>query len=500
LTSPRFYLEATAASAVVFFGAVVVGLLWICTAPRLLHLFLQPDRDYPLYGWRYALHRSINRMTNVKFFMWLLGDSSYIVPYLQVLGYDLSRVEQTGSNFGTEVAHETPFMSSVGSGTMVADGLSMINAEFSDTAFRISRASIGARSFLGNNIAYPSGAKVGDNCLLATKTMVPLDGPVREGVGLLGSPPFEIPRSVARDTRLIQRRTPERLSAKNRFNLRSMALFMGIRWLHVAVLTLLGLAAVDVYDDFGHVFLALYLTLSVLLTAAFFVLVERAFTAFRPLQPRYCSIYDPYFWWHERLWKVPDKYLTAFDGTPFKNLVWRALGVRLGKRVFDDGVFITERTLAAIGDDATLNAQVKIQCHSQEDGAFKSDHIRIGARCTLGVAAFVHYGVRLGDGAVLEPDSFLMKGTEVPPGARWGGNPAEEIDAPAQVPPAEGIDRRDAEEAVIPTPVIPPPRASGRHRNDAAGPRTLLPASRPGGRHRVGPGVEVPAVMTTETR
>jgi hypothetical protein len=29
--------------------------------------------------------------------------------------------------------------------------------------------------------------------------MVPLDGEVREGVGLLGSPCFEIPRSVERD-------------------------------------------------------------------------------------------------------------------------------------------------------------------------------------------------------------------------------------------------------------------------------------------------------------
>ena len=33
-------------------------------------------------------------------------------------------------------------------------------------------------------------------------------------------------------------------------------------------------------------------------------------------------------------------------------------------------------------------------------------------------------GVTIGDGAVLEPDSFLMKGEEMPPGAHWGGNPA----------------------------------------------------------------------------
>jgi acetyltransferase-like isoleucine patch superfamily enzyme len=33
----------------------------------------------------------------------------------------------------------------------------------------------------------------------------------------------------------------------------------------------------------------------------------------------------------------------------------------------------------------------------------------------------------MGDGAVLAADSFLMKGEEVPPDARWGGNPAREM-------------------------------------------------------------------------
>jgi hypothetical protein len=32
--------------------------------------------------------------------------------------------------------------------------------------------------------------------------------------------------------------------------------------------------------------------------------------------------------------------------------------------------------------------------------------------------------VSIGDDVELEPDSFLMKGTEIPAGERWGGNPA----------------------------------------------------------------------------
>jgi non-ribosomal peptide synthetase-like protein len=430
-TSPMLYLDALVLSLVVFFGSVVVGLAVQFTVPRLLNLVIKPDKVYPLYGLHYSTHRTIARMTNVKIFKWLFGDSSYIVHYLHGLGYDLSQVEQTGSNFGTEVQHDTPYLSSVGSGTMVADGLSIMNADFSSTSFRVSRTSIGARNFLGNNIAYPSGARTGDNCLLATKVMVPLEGEVREGVGLLGSPCFEIPRSVERDGRFDHLRTGDELrrnlAAKNRYNIRTMAFFLSLRWLHFFVFTVLGLATVDMYDVFGHLMIALFLAASLGFTAVYFVLVERGIAAFRALRPQLCSIYDPYFWWHERLWKVPDDYLSVFNGTPFKNLIWRMLGVRLGSRVFDDGCYLTERTLTTIGNDCTLNAGSKIQCHSQEDGTFKSDYSTIGAGCTLGVGAHVHYGVTMGDGAVLALDSFLMKGEEMPQHARWGGNPATEM-------------------------------------------------------------------------
>ncbi|NUS83468.1 MAG: peptide synthetase [Streptomyces sp.] len=431
ITSSNFLIDALLMSSVLFFGFVVVGLAVVCTVPRLLNLFIKPDKVYPLYGFHYAAHRAIAGMTNLKFFTWFFGDSSYIVHYLRALGYDLSRVEQTGSNFGTEVRHETPYLVSVGSGTMVADGLSLLNAEFSSTSFRVSRASIGAHNFLGNNIAYPVGARTGDNCLLATKVMVPLDGELREGVGLLGSPCFEIPRSVERDSRFDHLRDGEelrrRLAAKNRYNARSMIFFLLVRWLHAFVLTALGLASISLYGELGHVVIAAYLALTLAFTALYYALVERGVAAFRALRPRLCSIYDPYFWWHERLWKVPDEHLDLFNGTPFKNLIWRLLGVRIGSRVFDDGCYMTERTLTAVGDDCTLNIGSKIQCHSQEDGTFKSDRTTLGADCTLGVGTHVHYGVTLGDGVVLAPDSFLMKGEEVPPNAQWGGNPATEL-------------------------------------------------------------------------
>ena len=430
ITSPSLYRDAAIISAVLFFGPVLIGLFTVAALPRLLNLFVKPVAVYPLFGFHDRIHRAIVRLTSLKFYNRLFGDSSFIVYYLRWLGYDLGEVTQTGSNFGTEVGHETPYLSIIGSGTMVADGLSILNADFSTSSFRVSPVYIGGHSFFGNNIAFPAGGRVGENCLIATKAMIPLDGEVRQGVGLLGSPCFEIPRSVDRDTSMAVDPAQLRrsLRTKNWHNLRTMGLFLFSRWLHLFLITVLGIAAFDAYGGFAQLQMAALLALSILATPVYFVLLERVIAAFRPLQARSCSIYDPYFWRIERLWKVPGEgYMHMFDGTPFKNLIWRGLGVQIGKRVFDDGCYITERTLTTIGDDVVLNAGTKIQCHSQEDGAFKSDRTAIGSGSTVGVGAMVHYGVTLGERSVLAPDSFLMKGEEIPPHARWGGNPAREM-------------------------------------------------------------------------
>jgi non-ribosomal peptide synthetase-like protein len=250
-------------------------------------------------------------------------------------------------------------------------------------------------------------------------------------VGLLGSPNFEIPRSVERDKQLDLGSADElrrRLWAKNIHNTITMALFLLVRWIFVFGLVVLYLAIPDLLAPMGALADGVAGAVVIVFTVVYFVLVDRLFRHLQALRPQGCSIYDRAFWRHERFWKISaDAYLNFWNGTPFKNVIWRMLGVRIGSRVFDDGVYMTERTFTAIGDDCTLNAGSVIQCHSQEDGGFKSDHTEIGAGCTLGVGAFVHYGVAMGDRAVLAADSFLMKGEEMPPLALWGGNPAKKM-------------------------------------------------------------------------
>ncbi|MCW2678456.1 MAG: non-ribosomal peptide synthetase, partial [Modestobacter sp.] len=464
-----FYAFALAVSLSVFFGGLLVRFLFIVTVPRLLNLAVKPDTAYRLYGIRYSAHRTIMHLTNSKLFQTITGDSSFVVHYLRSLGYKLSPVVQTGSNFGTEVKHETPFLNSVGSGTVVASGLSLLNAHYSSTSFSVSRTAIGSSNFLGNDIVYPPGGRTGDNCLLATKVLVPIDGEVRQGVGLLGSPSFEIPRTVARDSKFIQMAHgedfPRRLAAKNKHNLATIGLYLLARWVHFFVLTVVVLSGLDLLDSFGPWAIALSEILILLFSLFYFSFVERASTGFRGVQPKHCSIYERDFWQTERFFKLCARMgvhrLCA--GTPFKSVIWRLVGVRLGKRLFDDGSGMSEKNIVTIGDDVTLNAGSYIQCHSQEDYAFKSDRITIGSGCTIGVGAMVHYGVTMGDGSVLAADSFLMKGEEMPPHAQWGGNPAREMRddmATVQVRWAgDGIG-----DAAPTSSATPRPDSHGRHR------------------------------------
>jgi non-ribosomal peptide synthetase-like protein len=424
-------LDSLAGAAVIGGGLLIAGLFVAGTVPRLLTPLLRPGKTYPLFGFHFTVQHLVSRWSNLAPFNLLFGDSVLITRYLKLIGYRLGRVEQTGSNFGTTFHHEIPAFSYIGTGTMVSDGLSMMNADFSSSAFQVRPVVVGPGNFLGNDLAFPAGARTGENCLIATKAMIPLAGPVREGVGLLGSPCFEIPRTVQRDTRFDELSAePERsrrISAKTRHNLVTIALHLLVRFALLSWLLVVALLPVSArgWQGWASTTGLIFADLTVLI--GLFALADRAVTGFRPLRPRFCSIYQLPFWRHERYWKVPSiAFMRIFDGTPFKAAFWRLLGVRMGRRVFDDGCAIIERSLTSVGSGATLNMACLLQGHSLEDGIFTSDRISIGSGCTVGTGAFVHYAVTMEDGALVEADSFAMKGSVIRRGARWLGNPATE--------------------------------------------------------------------------
>ncbi|MGI9404434.1 MAG: Pls/PosA family non-ribosomal peptide synthetase [Hyphomicrobium sp.] len=443
------------ASAALFFGALLIGLLIIGLVPRLLMPFLARDKTYVLYGAHYVIYRAIAWLSNSPVHNLLFGDSNYIVTYFRWVGYRLIAVVQTGSNFGCSQRHDNPFLCSVGSGTMVSDGLMMINAVMSSSSFKLSEVRIGDRNYLGNGVHYPAGGKTGDNCLLGTKVMVPIDGPIRVNIGLLGSPPFEIPRVVDRDKLAIRMVEGEarrkRIAKKLRHNSITIVAFLLCHWLHFFVLLFAGYVGLVYYPVFGIWSLFVFSIFASLFSIGFFTVVEHGSLGFKKLQPRLVSMYDDYFWLHERYWKLSGHPLSSlFKGTPFKNFISRLLGVGVGKKVFDDGCRFIDKSLIEVGDYTNFNELCIVHGHSLEEGIFKTDRIKIGKGCSIGLSAFVHYGVSMGDNVLLGADSFLMKGESPDPGTTWRGNPAKAVCSVARQSPLVEI--------VLPSVVAPAPQ------------------------------------------
>jgi non-ribosomal peptide synthetase-like protein len=268
------------------------------------------------------------------------------------------------------------------------------------------------------------------------------------------------------------------IALKTRHNLVTMALHVLVRFALLAGLLAVALAPLDGAGAGWRGWACTVGTALVDLafTVALFTLAERAVTGFRPLRPRYCSIYDRQFWRHERYWKVPSvAFMRLLDGTPFKPAAWRLLGARMGRGVFDDGCGIVERTLTAVGDGAVLNMASVLQAHSLEDGAFKSDRISIGPGCTLGTGAFVHYAVTTGAGSLIEADSFVMKGSSVSPGARWLGNPASAV--PASAVPASAMPASTVLASAVPASTVPASTVPASAVPASTVPASTVPAS-----------------------
>ncbi|BCJ91304.1 peptide synthetase [Terrihabitans soli] len=430
--SPVIFGIILAATAGLMVALLIVALVRVWAIPRLLNLLLREGVTYPLYGLRYFAFRMMTAASNLDYFNTLFGDSSYIVHYLRLIGVDLSTVIQTGSNFGSFQRFDSPFLCKVGSGTMVSSTLLMVNAQFSSTSFRLERSAIAENNFLGNVILVPPGSRAGDNCLLATKLMLPVDGGVRENTGLLGSPVFEIPRSVGTDKNFSEEFTPQERAAllrkKNRNNIASMALFLMSHWIF-------GLAAMaslywtlKLFPIYGIAALAGATLCLLVFSIFFFALMEWSSLGFRKLRPNRCTILHKDYWQIEHHWKMSENFLTfLFRGTPFKNLISRLLGTKTGRMVYDDGCVMTERTLVEVGDYCTLSEFSIVQAHSMEDGIFKSDMIRLGAGTTIGTNSLVHYGVATGEQAIVDSDCFVMKGETLGEKTIWRGNPAMQV-------------------------------------------------------------------------
>ncbi len=163
-------------------------------------------------------------------------------------------------------------------------------------------------------------------------------------------------------------------------------------------------------------------------------------TRVRPFKGGYFSIRSVPWALHNALF-----YLVRYTFLPFATLTplspWflRAMGMKLGRRVFINTEFISDPRLITLEDDVVIGGSVHLFAHYGGGGHLVVAPVAIGARATIGQKATVMGDVLIGPDATILPHSVLLPGTRVGAGEIWGGVPARRI-------PREEMDRMRAEE------------------------------------------------------
>ena len=246
-------------------------------------------------------------MTNRRFFVELFGDSSYVVPYLRWhrLPAQAGRADRLQLRLGAE--HENPYLCARRQRNGRRQRAAFVNADYSSTSFRLSMTRIGREQLPRQRHRLPAAGPDG--------RQLPAG---HEGAG----PDRRAGPGGRRAARLARLRDPAHRRARQPVHpdgQRRRAAPAGgqepAQPRHDGLLAAgeVGLhlrphparpAAADLYAAVRRARRSRRRALAVVFTLFYVVLVERASTGFRGVQPTYCSIYQSGFWRSERFFKL----------------------------------------------------------------------------------------------------------------------------------------------------------------------------------------------------
>jgi non-ribosomal peptide synthetase-like protein len=185
---------------------------------------------------------------------------------------------------------------------------------------------------------------------------------------------------------------------------------------------------------------------TVLTTALAVVMKKLLIGRYRPLRAPAWGSYYVRNWMVQRcVLLIPWRLIEI---TEFQNVVLRALGSRIGKRVhIHRSVRLTDGgwDLLDLGDDVSVGQDAALHVVTLESGQIVFAPVRLDNGATLGTRSGVGAGTHVGAGAVLTAGSHLAAGEHLPAGEKWDGVPARPSGSAPQKPAV-----RDASPALHP--------------------------------------------------
>ena len=383
----------------------------------------------------------------------------YIAPFFRLLGARLGPAVELSTAHST-----TPDLLAMDGGSFVADSVALGVAHVERGLMTLAPVNIGQRTFIGNSAVLPGGTNVGSGGLIGVLSTRPLAKPGAEqpGTAWLGSPAIFLPR------RQVNTAFPEETTYKPTKRLYALRLiieffriilpmtcFAVLGWMLFAALDQL-LRRVSVPATmllFPAVYLGCALLACGIVILTKWLLMGRYHPTEKPLWSAFVWRTELLTAMHEHL---ADPFIVrALLGTPFAAWFFRALGAKIGARVYLETTSLTEFDLVTIEDDAMLNQDCVVQSHLFEDRVMKMSTIHIGARCTVGSRAVVLYDSSMGNGAHLNDLSLVMKGETLPPRVQWIGSPGRAEATARILPPVTLTEQDEPERNALPLPAAP---------------------------------------------
>jgi acetyltransferase-like isoleucine patch superfamily enzyme len=133
-------------------------------------------------------------------------------------------------------------------------------------------------------------------------------------------------------------------------------------------------------------------------------------------------------------------FLEFVTPSPFAQLYYRLMGMKIGRNVTINSTAIADPSLIEMADGVTIGGSASVMAHYAQGGYLVIAPVRLGSGATIGLRAIVMGGVEVGEKARVLAGSFVLPNTRIPAGETWAGIPARRLDLErGEASPGNGV-------------------------------------------------------------
>lgn len=425
---------------------VPASLAYICAVfvelVLLRRLLLGPMKpgSHPLYSFFYLRKWLVDRLMDMSLLvLHPVYASLYVVPYLRALGVRIGKWAEISTARGVNFE-----LADIGDECFVADGVLFGDAAVRGNTIQFEKTTMAPRAFAGNASLIPQGTTLASNTLVGVLSIAPektlslSDGDengtfnLKEGQSCFGTPPVLMPaRQKATATHADHLLYRPRMS-----QILLRLLIEGLRIWIPRMLVVYALGFSLQINEYAWPRIGVVYSLLMLPLYFFFLFSVPALTITVAMKWILVGRYTQAEWplWSHKVWlseAVTSTYesllnpvLTSFlVGTPYLAMVFRLLGVKIGRRCTLLSHDITEHDMVTLGDEAVVNMHSGPQTHLFEDRVMKVGSVTLGERAVMKPYAICLPNSSVGREAQLGSLSLVMKSETVPEEQAWEGAP-----------------------------------------------------------------------------